>query len=59
VKRITLRTGFTVFIIFFGMSVLEAFRSGNWADCIFWLVMAGVFILMDNMPAIRSKADQR
>jgi len=49
VKKIKLGTGFTVFIIFFGIALLEAFQTQNWPRIIFWLVTGAVFILADNL----------
>lgn len=39
--------GFTVFLIFFGIAVLEAVRSGDLKSIAFWFVMGLVFILLD------------
>jgi hypothetical protein len=46
-------TGFAVFIIFFGISVLEAFRSANYLWILFWLVMGFIFWSCDR--AIRRR----
>jgi hypothetical protein len=47
-KRIKLRAGFTIFILFFGISLLEAFRTKNWVAAAFWVTLAVVFLLLDN-----------
>jgi hypothetical protein len=49
VKKIKLGVGFTVFIIFFGIALVEAFQTQNWPRIIFWLVTGAVFILADNL----------
>jgi hypothetical protein len=42
-------TGFTVFILFFGVAVLEAFQNGNWLKAVFWLAIGAVFLIGDNL----------
>jgi hypothetical protein len=42
-------SGFTVFILFFGIAVLEAFRTKNWIAAAFWLFAGCVFIMADNI----------
>ena len=38
---------FTVFLIFFGISLLEAFRTRNWINVVFWIGIAIMFLLAD------------
>ena len=40
--------GFVVFLIFFGVAFLEAFRSKNWVVVGFWILMALLFLLLDS-----------
>lgn len=47
-KSIKFGAGFTVFIIFFGISLLEAFKNQSWLLVLFWLVMGLIFLLADN-----------
>jgi hypothetical protein len=49
VKKTKFGVGFTVFIIFFGLALLEAIQTQNWPRMIFWLVTGAVFILADNL----------
>lgn len=46
--KIKLGTNFAVFILFFGVAVVEAFQTRNWIKCIFWLAIGIVFLLADN-----------
>ena len=48
-KRITLGNGFTVFVIFFGIATLDALSSRNWPRVAFWLAVAVVFLIADNL----------
>jgi uncharacterized membrane protein len=46
-RRIKFGTNFTVFILFFGVSMLEAFQSRNWLKALFWLMIGLVFLAAD------------
>lgn len=48
-KKIRLSTNFAVFLLFFGVAALEAFQTANWAKAVFWVAIAIVFLLADNM----------
>ncbi len=48
-------TNTAVFVLFFGMALLEAFQDGNWIKATLWLVIGIVFLLGDN---IRPKAER-
>jgi hypothetical protein len=39
--------GLTVFILFFGLSLLDALWGGNWARGMFWLLIGVSFWLME------------
>lgn len=54
-KQIKIGPGFAVFIVFFGIALLETFRTQNWVMVIFWVVMGLVFILLEN----QGKPDER
>jgi hypothetical protein len=43
-----LGTNVTVFLLFFGVSVLEAVQTRNWLKALFWLAIGVVFLLADN-----------
>ncbi len=40
---------FTVFLLFFGLSVLEAFRTRNWINVAFWIGIAIMFLIADGL----------
>jgi hypothetical protein len=46
-KRIKPGAGFTIFLIFFGIAILEAFDNRNWLLITFWLVIGALFLLFD------------
>ena len=39
--------GATVFLIFFGISVLDALQHGPWVRAAFWLALGLAFLLLD------------
>lgn len=47
-KKIKLGTNFAVFLLFFGVAIVEAFQSRNWLKCIFWLAIGVMFLAADN-----------
>jgi len=48
-KILRLRTSMAIFILFFGISTLEAFRTRNWVNAAFWVAIGIMFLLADNM----------
>lgn len=46
---IKLGANFTVFLLFFGVALLEAFQSQNWLKAIFWLAIGTVSLIGDNL----------
>lgn len=48
-KKIKFGTGFTVFIIFFGIAVIEAFQKRDWLWIVLWIVIGLVFLFADNL----------
>ena len=48
-KLLKIRTSFAVFLIFFGISLLEAFRTRNWLNAAFWVAIAIMFLIADNL----------
>ena len=48
-KNIKIGTGFTIFLLFFGMAAIEAFQSFNWLKAIFWFAIGLVFLVADNL----------
>lgn len=53
------RPGFVVFILFFGIALLDALRGGHWPRVAFWLVIAALFWLLDrrHVPARPGRYD--
>ena len=47
-KRIRLSINFTVFLLFFGVAMLEAFQTRNWLKAVFWGAIGIVFLVADN-----------
>jgi hypothetical protein len=47
-KKIRFGTNFIVFVLFFGVAMLEAFQTKNWLKSIFWLAIGIVFLVADN-----------
>ena len=45
-------TGFTVFLLFFGVATLEAFQTYNWLKAVFWLAIGFVFLLMEKRQEV-------
>ncbi len=50
-KKIKLGSGFAIFLVFFGISLLEAFKNQNWLMAAFWLGMGMLFLVGDNMKS--------
>jgi len=48
-KLLKIRAGFTVFLLFFGISLLEAVRTRNWLNAAFWIGIAIMFLIADNL----------
>ena len=46
-SSLRLGSNFAVFLLFFGLSLLEAFQAGNWLRAAFWLAIATVFLYAD------------
>lgn len=46
---IRLGTNVAVFLLFFGVSVVEAFQTRNWLKALFWLAIGIVFLSADNL----------
>ena len=48
-----MRPGITIFILFFGIALLDALKGGQWARVGFWIVIGAVFFLMDDRGLFR------
>jgi hypothetical protein len=42
-----MRTNLTIFILFFGIAMLDALRGGNWIRILFWFAIATYFLVAD------------
>ena len=40
-------SGVTIFLVFFGVSFLDALLSGNWVRAVFWIGMGVFFFALD------------
>jgi hypothetical protein len=47
VRNMRISSNFTIFVLFFGLSLLEAFQTRNWLRAAFWLAIAIVFLYAD------------
>jgi hypothetical protein len=54
-KKIRLGQGFTVFILFFGIALLDAIHDFDWLKTSFWLATGFVFIMADNVRKVEKK----
>lgn len=48
-KEIKLRSGMIVFLLFFGVAFIEAIRTKDWLSVAYWLGIALLFLVMDNL----------
>lgn len=48
-----MRTNLAIFIVFFGISLLDALRGGHWLRVVFWLGIAGFFLWADRRAVAR------
>jgi hypothetical protein len=48
-KRIRVSTNIAVFLLFFGVAMLEAFQTKNWLKAAFWVAIGIVFLAADNL----------
>jgi len=46
--KLNLGMNFTIFILFFGVAVIEAIRTKNWLKVGFWMAISLVFLFADN-----------
>ncbi len=46
-KKIKPRTSFVLFLLFFGIASLEAFRTKNWIAVGYWVLIGVMFLLLD------------
>ena len=51
--RIKLGTNVTVFLLFFGVSALDALQGRDWLRAGFWLAIGFAFLATDNLKTSR------
>jgi hypothetical protein len=48
-RHIRFGTGFAIFVLFFGIALLDAFREGAWLRAAFWCAIGILFIALDSV----------
>ena len=48
-RHLRLGTGFTIFVLFFGIALLDAFRQGAWLHAAFWCVIGLACLATDSI----------
>jgi hypothetical protein len=48
-RKITLGTNVTVFLLFFGISLLDAVQSHDWLRALLWFAIGLVFLRADSL----------
>ena len=48
-KAIRFRSGFAIFVIFFGLAALQAIRDGDGWLVTFWVIIGTTFLIADNL----------
>ena len=48
-KPLRIGVNFTVFLLFFGVALLEAFQTRNWLKAAFWVAIGIVFLAGDHL----------
>jgi len=52
-KKVRFSTNFTIFILFFGLGLIEAFKKGEWLEGFFWIAIGVVFLAADSLEKKR------
>ena len=50
--------GMTIFVLFFGVSLLDALWGGHWVRAAFWLGMGSAFWALERMGRRRGDVDR-
>jgi hypothetical protein len=48
-RNVKLGSNVTVFLLFFGIALLESFRTGQWLRAAFWIAVGLFFLGADNL----------
>jgi hypothetical protein len=55
IRELTMKyAGLTIFIVFFGISLLDALWGGNWLRALFWVGIGLTFFALDRVRQGRS-----
>ena len=58
-RKLRMGTNITVFLLFFGVALLDALRGGHWLRAAFWFVIGLVFLLGDTIRQPRKDPADR
>lgn len=47
-KNIRLSSNFAIFLLFFGIALIEAFRKNNWLEALLFIALGYLFVRSDN-----------
>jgi len=48
-NKIRFSTNFTIFIVFFGLGLIEAFQKREWLTGLFWIAIGTLFVVADSV----------
>jgi hypothetical protein len=48
-RKMKLGANVAIFVLFFGVALIEAFKSRDWIQAAFWVVAGLAFLLADNL----------
>jgi hypothetical protein len=51
-----LRTSIKVFVVFAGVAAFEVYRTRHWMAAFFWIAIAVVFLIADNVKPAKLKS---
>ena len=51
-RRVRLGSNVTVFLLFFGIALIQATQEGHWTAVVFWLAVGAFFLVADNTHRI-------
>lgn len=51
--------GLTVFLLFFGLALLDAITTGRWVQAAFWIAVGACFVVLDRWSHRNSSTHRR
>lgn len=57
-RKIAIGNGFIMFVLFFGIAMVETFRDRDWLMAVFWLLVGCAFMVADNMGKKTGKEEK-